>query len=79
MKGELKIFNSITEKLLKAEEETPVVEYVEARNLHDRVDLSLNQKGMEEESFQELLEDLVLTTPRTSSNLFFKSSLISND
>jgi len=71
MKGELKIFNSITEKLLKAEEETPVVEYVEARNLHDRVDLSLNQKGMEEESFQELLEDLVLTTPRTSSNLFF--------
>jgi hypothetical protein len=52
MKGELKIFNSITEKLLKAEEETPVVEYVEARNLHDRVDLSLNKKGMEEESLQ---------------------------
>lgn len=71
MKGELKMFNSIVEKLLKAEEETPVVEYVEARNLHDRIDLSLNQEAMEEETFRDLLEDLVLTTPRTSSKLFF--------
>ena len=71
MKGDLKMFNSIVEKLLKAEEETPVVEYVEARNLHDRIDLSLNQEAMEEETFRDLLEDLVLTTPRTSSNLFF--------
>ncbi|MFK8005844.1 MAG: aspartate aminotransferase family protein [Saprospiraceae bacterium] len=71
MKGELIMFNSIVEKLLKAEEETPVVEYVEARNLHDRIDLSLNQEAMEEETFRDLLEDLVLTTPRTSSNLFF--------
>ena len=71
MKGELKMFNSIVEKLLKAEEETPVVEYVEARDLHDRIDLSLNQEAMEEENFRDLLEDLVLTTPRTSSKLFF--------
>jgi sulfinoalanine decarboxylase/sulfinoalanine decarboxylase/aspartate 1-decarboxylase len=71
MKGDLKIFNSIVDKLLIAEKETPVVEYIEAAKLHDRIDLSLSNEAMKEDDFQDLLEDLILTTPRTSSKLFF--------
>ena len=71
MKSELKMFNSIVEKLLKAEKDTPVVDYIKSEELNERIDLSLNPEAMEEDAFRDLLEDLVLTTPRTSSKLFF--------
>lgn len=71
MKKDLELFNKIANKILKAEEEIPVVTPIHPKQMHERFDLALGENPMDEESFIETLEDIILHTPRTASNHFF--------
>lgn len=64
-------FQSILQQLLKAEEKNPVADPIQAENLFEELDLGLEEEGMDDESFYQSLEELVLKTPRTATRLFF--------
>lgn len=69
--NDLKLFSEIVHNLTTAENEEPVVKPILAENLHDSLDLALNEHGSPEGEFQEALEQLVLHTPRTATTKFF--------
>jgi sulfinoalanine decarboxylase len=71
MKKDLALFNQIVNKILKAEEETPVVTPIHPKQMHERFDLALSNDPMDDNKFIETLEDIILNTPRTASNHFF--------
>lgn len=68
---DLALFNEIALKLLKAEEETPVVTPIHPKEMLTRFDLSLDENPISEEEFKNALEDIIMNTPRTASNHFF--------
>ena len=71
MKEDIKLFNVITEALLKEEIEEPVVDYIPVNELDQSVDISLSKNPINKDEFEEILKDLVLQTPKTSSRMFF--------
>jgi glutamate/tyrosine decarboxylase-like PLP-dependent enzyme len=71
MENSLDIFNDIAKKLLADEKQNPVAEYISSEELFDKLDLQLSDEPIDEEKFKNLLEDLVLKTPRTATNAFF--------
>jgi len=68
---ELETFIEITKSLLNDEVVNPVSEVIPADTLNTYFDLSLGDKGIPDNQFNELLKDVVLKTPKTSSKLFF--------
>lgn len=71
MQQDLDIFNHLAEKLLEAEKKEPVVKPIPAEELYQSLDISLSNNPLNETEFKEILEKLVLNTPRTSTKLFF--------
>ena len=71
MDNSLNIFNDITKKLLADEAQNPVSEFVSSQDLFDKLDLELSDEPINEEKFKNVLEDLILKTPRTATNAFF--------
>ncbi len=71
VKKDLDLFNEITQKLLDAEENNPVVTPVHPKTIFERFNLTLEDEPMDDKAFQENLEDIVLHTPRTASDHFF--------
>lgn len=71
MKKSLETFQNIARALLVDEAKNPVAEHIPSEQLYDRLDLSLSKDPIEEEKFQEVLKDLVFTTPRTATSAFF--------
>ena len=71
MQADLKLFQKISEKLIKNESENGVVEPISPEKLYDKLDLNLNEHALDDQSFEKLLEEVVLSTPRTSTKLFF--------
>ena len=71
MQYSLETFNKLVNELLKDEQINPVAEHIPSATLYDRLDLSLNNDPIDQEKFEEILKDLVLTTPRTATNAFF--------
>jgi glutamate/tyrosine decarboxylase-like PLP-dependent enzyme len=71
MNNDLDLFRSIAEELFEAEKLEPVLKPMEPLALFSKLDISLNQEGVDEETFAKLLRDLVLSTPRTASRKFF--------
>lgn len=69
--SDLKEFQNLIQQLLKAEQDEPVVPPIPPDSLKEHFDLSLSQKGLDEETFYQLLQQVVLKTPRTNSRLFF--------
>lgn len=68
---DLALFNKIANLLLKNEEEHPIANPIPPEELYDRLDISLGAAPASEEFFEETLTDLVLSTPRTATKLFF--------
>ncbi|MGD1843808.1 MAG: pyridoxal phosphate-dependent decarboxylase family protein [Salibacteraceae bacterium] len=68
---DLQFFQHITQQLLKAEFETPVVTPIPPTEMNQRFNLDLSEEGISDEVFQPLLQDLILNTPRTSTGSFF--------
>ncbi|SDG73370.1 pyridoxal phosphate-dependent decarboxylase family protein [Psychroflexus sediminis] len=71
MQAELKLFQKLSEKLLYHEKQEGVVKPIDADRLLDVLDLELNSQGLDREPLESLLEEVVLSTPRTSTKLFF--------
>lgn len=71
MQKDLELFHSLAEKLLNAEKETPVADPVPATELYKKLSISLEADPASDEFFEKTLEELVLSTPRTATKLFF--------
>ena len=69
--SDLKLFNELVEVLLSEEESTPVADRIDSSNLYDTIDLSLNDSAMIEDEFKEVLKNILVSTPKTATSLFF--------
>ncbi|NOQ74870.1 MAG: aminotransferase class V-fold PLP-dependent enzyme [Crocinitomix sp.] len=69
--SDLSLFNELVEVLLKEEEKHPVADRIESDKLYDSIDLSLNETGMVDDAFKAVLQDVIVSTPKTATNLFF--------
>lgn len=71
MQEDLNLFKKLAEKLIEKEEKQPVVKPTDQEDVFDEFNLYLDEDPISEEQFSELLEQIVLHTPRTSTKLFF--------
>ena len=71
MQNTLQIFNSIVAELTKEEGENYVADFVPSSELFEQINLSLEESGLEDETFIEILKNLILKTPRTATAGFF--------
>ena len=71
LSNDLMLFNELVTVLLNEEENHPVAKRIEANVLYDTIDLSLNKSAMADNSFKEVLKDILVATPKTATNLFF--------
>jgi sulfinoalanine decarboxylase/sulfinoalanine decarboxylase/aspartate 1-decarboxylase len=68
---DLAMFNELVEVLITEEGANPVAERIEANKLYDLLDLSLNAEEMVDTEFKEVLREVLVSTPKTATNLFF--------
>ncbi len=68
---DLALFNELVEALISEEEKHPVAERIEASTLYDTIDLSLNESAMIDDTFKTVLRNVLISTPKTATNLFF--------
>jgi sulfinoalanine decarboxylase/sulfinoalanine decarboxylase/aspartate 1-decarboxylase len=69
--SDLALFNELVETLLNEEQKNPVADRIEADKLYDSIDLSLNESAMVDDQFKTVLRDVLISTPKTATNLFF--------
>jgi len=69
--SDLGLFNELVEVLINEEKQHPVANRIEANALYDSLDLSLNVNAMVDEEFKAVLKDVLISTPKTATNLFF--------
>ena len=68
---DLALFNELVEALINEEEENPVAERIDSDKLYDSIDLSLNESAMIDDAFKTVLRNVLISTPKTATNLFF--------
>jgi len=71
MQADLELFQKISDKLLAHEKKNGVVKPIKAEKLLDILNLDLSHEGINQNALESLLEEVVLSTPRTSTKLFF--------
>ncbi len=71
MKEDIELFNIIAQAFLKEENDHPVAEFVDAKDLKSSVDIALSQDPLNDEKFLATVKNLVLKTPKTASKMFF--------
>jgi sulfinoalanine decarboxylase len=69
--NDLVLFNELVEVLINEEAENPVAQRIESSKLYDAIDLSLNEGAMIDDDFKSLLREVLVSTPKTATNLFF--------
>ncbi|RDK84165.1 pyridoxal phosphate-dependent decarboxylase family protein [Marinirhabdus gelatinilytica] len=69
MNYELDLFNKLAHKLFEAEGEHPVTKPIPAGELFRQLDLTLKENP--DPNFESTIENLILSTPRTATKLFF--------
>ena len=69
--SDLGLFNELVEVLLNEEKKHPVADRIEANALYDSIDLSLNDSAMVDQEFKQVLKDVLISTPKTATKLFF--------
>ncbi len=69
--SDLALFNELVETLLNEEEKNPVADRIEADKLYDSIDLSLNESAMVDDEFKSVLRNVLISTPKTATSLFF--------
>lgn len=70
-KSNLELFNRLANDLFSAEKEEPIIQPIAINELDDKLNLGLSAEGVSEEELYESLKNLMLNTPRTSTNRFF--------
>ena len=71
MKQELDVFNRIAQALLEDEQKEPVLSPIPISEVYERLDIRLEEGAIDEERFEDALKQLVLHTPRTTTDHFF--------
>ena len=71
MHEDLEMFNELAEILLNEERNEPVAERIEATALYQELDLSLDENPVINDTFKEILKEIIISTPKTASNRFF--------
>ncbi|MEJ6588588.1 MAG: aminotransferase class V-fold PLP-dependent enzyme [Crocinitomicaceae bacterium] len=69
--SDLALFNELVETLISEEEKNPVAGRIDSDELYDAIDLSLNESAMVDDEFKSVLREIVISTPKTATNLFF--------
>lgn len=69
--NDLGLFNELVEVLIKEEQQHPVADRIDADKLYDAIDLSLNDDGMVDDTFKNVLREVLVATPKTATSLFF--------
>lgn len=69
--NDLVLFNELVEVLINEEEKNPVAGRIDSDKLYDSIDLSLTDSGMIDDQFKSVLKDILVSTPKTATNLFF--------
>lgn len=68
---EMDQFVALSTSLLKDEEENPISRRIPVENLSNELNFELSKEGISDSEYYEIVEDIVLATPKTSSKLFF--------
>ena len=68
---DLRIFNELIEEFLREEKNNPISDVILTTDIKSKLDLSLSNKGMITSEFKSELNKLILSTPKSSSKLFF--------
>lgn len=71
MLDDLELFYTLANELLQAEQQDAVIKPIPPDDLYTVLDLTLNEEPVIDTEFKSALRSLVLSTPRTASNLFF--------
>ena len=71
LSGDLALFNELVLVLINEEEQHPVAGRIDSNKLYNSLDLSLNDAAMVDEEFKAVLKDVVVSTPKTATRLFF--------
>tara|TARA_B110000003_G_scaffold83717_1_gene85607 strand:- start:2067 stop:3503 length:1437 start_codon:yes stop_codon:yes gene_type:complete len=69
--NDINLFNELVEVLINEEVKNPVAERIDSDKLYETIDLSLNQSGMIDDEFKSVLKNVLISTPKTATNLFF--------
>ncbi len=69
--NDLVLFNELVEVLISEEDKHPVASRIDPDKLYDSVDLSLNPSAIVDDEFKKVLKDVLISTPKTATNLFF--------
>ena len=65
---DLKLFNKLANDFLKEEKLKPLSNYIKPEDLYDKIDLTLDDKPAIDNDFKKTLHQLILSTPKSSSN-----------
>lgn len=68
---DLVLFNELVEVLINEEEKHPVADRIESDKLYNSIDLALKPSAMIDEDFKTVLKEVLVSTPKTATNLFF--------
>lgn len=68
---DLKLFQELAELLLDEEQNNPVAKPIPTELLYHKLDLNLEEEGMVDEDLKSVLAEIIKTTPKTASKLFF--------
>ncbi|MGY8931800.1 MAG: pyridoxal phosphate-dependent decarboxylase family protein [Flavobacteriales bacterium] len=71
IKEDLKLFNEIVDNFLEDEKTTPISKSIKIKDLYNKIDLSLSDEPSIQAEFKQTLKKLVLSTPKSSSKMFF--------
>ena len=71
LSNDLVLFNELVEILIHEEEKHPVADRIEANALYDTIDLSLNASPVVDDEFNKVLQEVLVSTPKTATRLFF--------
>ena len=69
--NDLVLFNELVEVLINEEKSHPVADRIDPGKLYDTVDLSLNPSAIIDDEFKKVLKDVLVSTPKTATSLFF--------
>lgn len=71
IKDDLILFNEIVNEFLNDEKLNPISKKINIEDLHKTLDLSLSENPITKKEFSESLRKLILSSPKSSSKLFF--------
>ncbi|MFT4754200.1 MAG: sulfinoalanine decarboxylase [Salibacteraceae bacterium] len=69
--NDLALFNELVEILINEEEQHPVADRIASNKLYDSIDLSLNESPIVDDALKTVLKEVLVSTPKTATNLFF--------